>query len=85
MAEPASDRSDGGGLVFGCALAFWTILPFPLWLFGMGFAGQSVLLPDTWDLISVLWVISFYGPLALMAYVVIDALRSRSSDEGGKS
>jgi hypothetical protein len=76
MVEPASDKSAVGGPLFGCALAFWILVPFPFWLLGNGFAGQVVLLPDTWDLISVAWVISFYGPLALMAFVAVDAVRS---------
>jgi hypothetical protein len=46
----------------------------------MGFAGKLVLWPsfgpDVW-LLSLLWVIVFYGPLLLITIVAIDAIRSR--------
>lgn len=73
---PTSDAADGCA-VFGCALAFWLVVPLPMWVLGAGFAGEFVLLPASWDLISFLWILAFYAPLALMAVVGINALRSR--------
>jgi hypothetical protein len=84
VVKPASDKAEGGGLVFGCALAFWLIVPVPFLLLGMGFGGRLMLLPDTWNLMSVLWVIAFYAPLVLMAYVAVHAVRSRSGQDGDK-
>ena len=80
MAEPHSDAAGdtaGGAAVFGCALVFWLALPFPFWLLGSGFAGEFVLLPSRWDLLSILWMIGFYGPLAVMAFVAFDSVRVR--------
>jgi hypothetical protein len=71
-----TSSSSSGATTFGCALAFWLLVPFPFWLLGMGFAGQFVFLPDRWDLLGVLWVIAFYAPLLLMAWVTIDAFWS---------
>jgi len=59
---------------------FWLIVPVPFWLLGMGFAGELTLWPsfepDVW-LLSLLFVIAFYGPLLLIGLVVVDAIRSR--------
>ena len=68
--------SSGGAATFGCAFAFWLFVPFPFWLLGVGFAGQFVFLPDRWDFVGILWTIAFYAPLLLMAFVIIDAIRS---------
>ena len=62
-------------------LLFWLFVPFPFWLLGAGFAGQLVFLPDVWDLLSILWVVAFYTPLALIGWVAIDAIRSSSKDK----
>ena len=59
---------------------FWLVVAVPFWLLGMGFAGELVLWPsfepDVW-LLSLLWVVVFYGPLLLITIVAIDAIRSR--------
>jgi len=62
------------------AFLFWLVVAVPFWLFGMGFSGELVLWPsferDVW-LMSLLWVVVFYGPLLLILLVVLDAIRSR--------
>ena len=59
---------------------FWLVVPFPVWLLGIGFAGELVLWPSFEPdimLLSILFVAAFYGPLLLIALVAIDAVRSR--------
>jgi hypothetical protein len=62
------------------AFLFWLIVPVPFWLLGWGLAGELVLWPsfepDVW-LLSLLFVIAFYGPLLLIGLVAADAFRSR--------
>ena len=61
------------------AILFWLIAPVPFWLLGSGLAGEFVLWPsfepDVW-LLSLLFVIAFYGPLLLIAFVGADAISS---------
>ena len=66
------------------AFLFWLFVPFPFWLVGVGLAGELAFWPsfepDTW-LLSLMFVLAFYGPLLLIALVAVDAIRSRPDDE----
>ena len=73
----ASDR----WIVVISASLFWLVVPVPFWLLGWGLAGELVFWPsfepDVW-LLSLLFVIAFYGPLLLIALVAAEALRSKT-------
>ena len=65
------------------ALLFWLVVPFPFWLLGAGFAGQLVFWPSFEPdvaLLSLLFVIAFYGPLLLIAAVAADALAANRQE-----
>jgi hypothetical protein len=72
------------------AFLFWLLVTFPFWLLGVGLAGEITLWPsfepDVW-LLSLLFVIAFYGPLLLIGLVVVDAIGSllRNSESSNKN
>jgi hypothetical protein len=72
----ASDR----WIIVVASFLLWLVVAVPFWLLGTGLAGELVLWPsfepDVW-LLSLLWVVVFYGPLLLITIVAIDAIRSR--------
>jgi uncharacterized membrane protein len=82
-ARDADDQSDApsGWPGFASALLFWLFLPFPYWLLMVGFSGEWMFLPDFWNVSSVIWVVAFYAPPALMMYVVVDSVRSVACDD----
>ena len=58
------------------ALAFWMIIPLPIWVLGAGFAGEWQWLPDNFDALGIILTAAFYVPLAAMAFVLVDQARS---------
>jgi len=61
-------------------VAFWLLVPFPFWLLVYGFTGEFVFLPDTWDLLGILWLVTFCAPIILIALVAVDVVRSKRSE-----
>ena len=64
-------------ILFRCVLAFWLLVPFPIWLLIIGYNGQIVFLPGAWNGVGVSWTIAFYVPLALFILAAAETQRFR--------